>query len=107
MTLAYGCRLEVDGSPLDVDGTAGISLDADAMTGISLDVDARADISLDVDGMTVDVDGRIFPEVHDKSTSYIAFGLLGDDVLLLPLRLSPLLFILSLTLFILMAIDGC
>lgn len=103
----YGCRLEVDDSPLDVDAMPDISLDVDAMTGISLAADAMADISLDGDGMIVDVDDRIFPEVHGKSTSYIAFGLLGDDVLLLPLRLSPLLFILSLTLFILMAIDGC
>lgn len=110
----------MDGSPLDVDGIAdmslgadnmvGISLDVDAMAGISLDVDAMAGISLDVDGMAADVDGWLilYPEVHGKSTSYIAFGLLGDTVLLLPLMLlSTLLFILSLTLFTLTDIDEC
>lgn len=98
------------GISLDVDGIAGISLDVDDMAGISLDVAGMAGISLDVDGIAADVDGRlIFPEVHGKSTSYIAFGLLGEfNMLLLPLMLlSTLLFILSLTLFLLMDIDAC
>lgn len=79
------------------------------MAGISLDVDGIAGISLDVDGMAADVDGKlIFPEVHGTFTSYITFGLLGDNVLLLPLiLLSTPLFILSLTLFNLMDIDEC
>lgn len=108
-----GSPLDVDGIAdisLDVDGIAGISLDVDGMTGISLDVDGIAGISLDVDGMAADVDGRLilYPEVHGKSTLYIVFGLLGDNVLLLPLMLlSTLLFILSLALFTLADIDGC